>query len=135
LEVLEHLKDGEAAPRCTWIGNSIRVVLQAIWRTLRRGGRLLVSTPNVTGWITLMNVIAGRHPFTYAPHPRELAPSDVRTFLDEAGFRVERMWTSPVWRRHGLTTHQQRRLAVMLSSLGASADLRDDCLFAWAVKP
>lgn len=133
LEVLEHLKDGAADDRGTWSGSGVRAVLRAIWHTLERGGRLLVSTPNVTSLAALRHWLAGAHPFLYAPHPRELAPPDLRACLDETGYRVERIWTVDVWRHVSPT--ERRHLRALVAAAGGSPALRGDCLFAWAVKP
>lgn len=135
LEVIEHLKDAAGDDREVWTGGAVRHVLQLIYRALQPGGLLFLTTPNVTGWIALLNVIRRQHPFTWSPHPRELAPRDVRALLEESGFKIREWETRAVWDRHGAMDRTIDDVARALLSLGFSATDREDCLFVVAVKP
>ena len=137
LEVIEHIKDTAEADREVWTGDGVRSVLGSIFRTLRPGGRLLLSTPNLLSWITLRNVLQGRHPFMWAPHPRELAPADVSTLLGEQGFTIDHMFSRPVWNRHGASAREiaalSRAIEPFAGRTGGAG--REDCLFVVATKP
>ena len=71
-------------------------------RVLKPGGRLLLTTPNVTSLASLYLLLWGRHPSTgrqaYGPgtmdrHHREYAPQEVRDVLVAAGFEVRQLDT------------------------------------------
>lgn len=135
LEVIEHLKDPPMDDREVWTGGAVAHVLKLIVDALRPGGILVLTTPNVTGWIALSKLIHGIHPFTWAPHPRELAPADVRTRILEAGLVIREWSTRAVWDRHGLSEHYVSDLTRSLQPFGFSPVDREDCLFVVAVKP
>ncbi len=112
-------------------------------RILRPGGHFILSTPNICSLRSIAAVIAGGHPglfpeyITPLPgvdtnrHSREYTPSEIRQLMDDAGFTVERMETSP----QGLNEPSGYEwVADILKRRGAPTGLRDDTIHAVARK-
>jgi hypothetical protein len=126
LEVIEHLKDLPHSDREVWTGEALLSALRAIRVALVPGGQLFLSTPNAASWIILKNWLVSDPPLMWKFHPRELAPSEVTYFLNEAGFRVDRLESKAVWNRHGFD---------ITPYLQFDNGLREDCLFVLAHTP
>src|SRR5262249_13042853 len=90
-------------------------------RIIKPGGYLLLSTRNCTSLRSVVNASRGKHPYQWAPyskeghtdrHNREYTPSEVRSALEAAGFRVERLLTSN--EAYGARRNAPARLAIWL---------------------
>jgi len=81
-EVIEHLKQDPAH------------MLAEINRVLKPGGRLILTTPNITSVFALYRVLSGAHPQVWSVytgkdgdrHNREYAPAEIIKLLQWAGF-------------------------------------------------
>jgi len=81
-EVIEHLKYDPAH------------MLREINRVLKPGGRLILTTPNITSVTALYRLLGGLHPQVWSAytgtdgdrHNREYTPGEVRRLLQWAGF-------------------------------------------------
>src|SRR5262245_41678231 len=81
-EVIEHLKYDPAH------------MLREINRVLKPGGRLILTTPNITSHSAIYRLLSGRHPQVWSAytgldgdrHNREYTPDEIRRFLRWAGF-------------------------------------------------
>ena len=127
-ELLEHLAED---PMHT---------LAEINRILRPGGRLVVTTPNITSLRALAGILQGYHPGFFphylkpaeggaeeTRHSREYAPREIQNLLAEAGFEVTLLETGPfrekpepelAWVRH------------LLERYRLSEELRGDGIYA-----
>jgi SAM-dependent methyltransferase len=79
-EVLEHLKDKhekEMDDVVLWRGTGTARYAREIARTLRRGGVLVLTTPNATSARVWENVVEGRPPMVFRPHVREYTAAEV----------------------------------------------------------
>jgi 2-polyprenyl-3-methyl-5-hydroxy-6-metoxy-1,4-benzoquinol methylase len=86
-EIIEHVVDTQG-------------FLAEIYRVLRPGGAVLVSTPNVLWWKYRLDLLLGRYPDlldyrlrygTDFGHVRVFTPALLRELTTEAGFRLARM--------------------------------------------
>lgn len=125
MEVLEHLRDREDSPRCTWTESG---QLACLREARRVGARLFLSTPNVTSLRNVDNVLRGHHPFMFPPHVREMTPNDVRRLLGEAGWERVPLWTADVWDRGGMS---DRRATEVWRACKVKRD-RGDVIFVLA---
>ena len=89
-EVLEHL---DVDPM---------FMLAEINRTMKIGGRLLLTTPNVTSSRNVSKILNGYAPHFYMQyhkdrspyrHNIEYAPDQVAGLVEAAGYRIDRLWT------------------------------------------
>jgi SAM-dependent methyltransferase len=132
LEVIEHLKDRDESERADFTFSGVLNCLRESLRVLRPGGLLVLSTPNVCSYRSLRNVLAGRHPFQFAPHNRELSPGEVAQLLRETGFGPLDVTTVNAWYNGGGSFW---RVKLLLWALGISRRHREDCILALARRP
>ncbi len=114
-----------------------------IYRVLRDGGILVLTTPNIVSLRALNAIVEGNQPAFYnrypdphgdfaedAKHEREYTPVEISKLLEAAGFIVEHIETDSYGSRPSPTELAER----VLSYLGISPDLRGDCILAVARK-
>jgi SAM-dependent methyltransferase len=113
-EVLEHLLED---PLCA---------LREIQRVLKRGGTLIVTTPNVARLENVARLLAGENiydPYSaygpYGRHNREYTLNELRLLLTHAGFQVQTAFTADVRKN-------QANLFVPVSKLVALLGSRED---------
>jgi len=64
-------------------------------RALRRGGRLILTTPNIASLFRRLRLLLGRQPI-YRYHVREYTMGEVLSIVREAGFDVVKAYFSAV---------------------------------------
>lgn len=73
--------------------------LTAVRDTLRPGGRLVLTTPNITSWTAINRLLDGDAPYQTPhfagpmSHVKEYAPFELVEVLQEAGFRIDAVYT------------------------------------------
>ena len=124
-EVLEHL---DVDPM---------FMLAEINRTLAPGGRLLLTTPNVTSSRNACKILNGYAPHFFMQynkdrspyrHNIEYAPDQVAGLLNAAGLHVERIWTADTFEAPVPEMIQQ------MKTLGYPVAMRGDNMFVVATK-
>ncbi len=76
-------------------------LLDQIARVLKKGGTLVLSTPNITSLDAFMRMCSNNTPlihpiFTdvgWLEHPKEYSPLELKATVEKSGFRVERITT------------------------------------------
>lgn len=75
-------------------------------RVLKWGGLLILTTPNIASAFSIGKALAGNSPYVYGEyvpkshgdrHSREYAPSEIKTALNAAGFKVTQLYTKDLW--------------------------------------
>ena len=90
MEVLEHVSDLPDGINDNFSGNGVAAILRQSYRVLKPGGILFITTPNAGSVYTLIRALAGEPPWLYPYHVREYTLKEIRTFLEEAGFKIRR---------------------------------------------
>lgn len=127
-EIIEHLP------------NDPMFMLSESNRILKEGGRLVLTTPNITSHRSLAALLNGYSPFLYnkftksgGRHCIEYAPREIRLMMERAGFHVESLETKNVWME--LEDGQAyrdiyRSMHGILIKLGSPTNLRGEDIFA-----
>ena len=126
-EVLEHLEQDPVH------------MLNEIYRILKRGGTLLLTTPNVVSLRAVGEVLQGRHPASYtryqrrrlgdtaSGHAREYTPEEIRLLLASCGFMVRHIESGPYSNRKA---EGEQPIADLLAKMNLPTTLRGDCILA-----
>jgi SAM-dependent methyltransferase len=134
LEVLEHLKDPESSARHCFRGDGIRCCLAELFRVVRPGGCLFLTTPNVCCLYGAHRLLSGMHPYQYQPHERELSPRSIARFVTDAGWRIVRQELLQVWASRVPRRSQQALREFAKKWYSGKHRLDGDCCFLLAIK-
>ncbi len=114
-------------------------MMNEIYRILRHGGILLLTTPNAVSLRAVSAVLHGSHPGFYnlypdpkgardeTKHEREYTPAEIGRLLEASGFIVEHIETGPYGGAPPVGADFGTRA---LASLGLPQELRGECIFA-----
>lgn len=114
-------------------------------RVLKPGGRVVLTTPNITSYRSLNGILNGYPPYIYnkfssnngGRHVKEYAPREFEMILPKAGFAVEALETRNVWVDAEPGTsywNMYRSMHNVLESLGSPVQLRGEDIFVTGVK-
>jgi len=114
-------------------------------RVLKTGGRVVLTTPNITSYRSLNAILNGYPPYIYnkfssnngGRHVKEYAPGEFEVILPKAGFAVEALETRNVWvdAEPGVSYwNMYRSMHNILKSLGSPLKLRGEDIFVTGVK-
>ena len=94
-EVIEHISDIDYRQATTLDG--IFFFLDEVYRTLRVGGRALISTPNASSLWSLQQALLQKAPMMYDWHFREFTKLEMQQIVEYAGFEIVAHNTEFVW--------------------------------------
>jgi hypothetical protein len=104
---------------------------------MRTGGKLLLTTPNVTSSRNVGKILEGYAPHFFMQyhkdrspyrHNIEYAPDQVSALVTAAGFRVDRLWTADTFEEPAPD------MIELLDRLGFPTHARGDNMFVVATK-
>ena len=85
-EIVEHLSDLPEGFQDSFRMTGLKSMLSLAYRTLRSGGILFITTPNVTSVLNIYRILCGNPPMAYNLHVREYTLSELVQQLEELGF-------------------------------------------------
>jgi SAM-dependent methyltransferase len=86
LEVLEHIKDQTEkvfGDIVLFNGSGAQKFVDEIWRVVRPGGLVILTTPNPTCLLALIKLIGYEPPMVYRPHVREYTKGEICKLFDK----------------------------------------------------
>jgi SAM-dependent methyltransferase len=131
-ELIEHLKDRVDSPVELFDFSGLRMLLSESYRVLKPGGITFVTTPNACSFGTIYRILMGWPHYYYLPHVREYTIHEIKNFLEELHFSVERMETLDVY--DDLSSDKREEILSLLAGKGYSLDYRGECTFIIARK-
>jgi hypothetical protein len=132
-EVIEHIKDQDGDDGLDLFNLSgVFTYVSEMFRILRPGGIVVVTTPNACSTNLLGHIIAMQPAFMYRPHVREYAPGEIfELFQQRQGFITKSLKTFDSY-----PARPERSVCeAFLGSIAADVSLRGDTLFAIFQRP
>lgn len=126
MEVIEHVCDVQYAHATTLSG--VKQCLAEIYRVLKPGGSMLLTTPNAAGATVMHRLLRHEPPWNWEYHFREFTIFEIQSLVKDAGFAIERVDTVQVWSSFGTSP----QLLSFLWLSGASVHARGDNTFLLA---
>jgi SAM-dependent methyltransferase len=131
-ELLEHLKDRTESSIEYFDLSGFHSLLSESYRILKPGGIMFVTTPNASSIGILYRQLMGWPLHYYYPHVREYTVHELRKFLEEHLFSIERIETLDVY--DDVPADKSSAISNMLIQNGYSTEFRGDCSFIIARK-
>jgi hypothetical protein len=137
MEVFEHLCDlpsSNIGTTATFTGSGMLGFLNSLRDHLHENSVLFITTPNVTNYKCIVNLLYGCDPFAYQPHHREVSPNFLRMCMEQACYDIQKIETKNVWNNHQLPSELvsiTRDLITMIGQ-GHTLNMRDDDIFVLA---
>ena len=136
-EVMEHIKDRRTEQGISGAFNEsgVRQFASEIFRILKPGGVLFLTTPNSTSLYSIVEALEGRPPMVYRPHVREYSFGEVQQIF--SNMQLEAHETHyPFW-PYSFATRQLREpmLKKIFSDQGYSPENRGEFHFFKFRKP
>ena len=128
MEVIEHICDINYQHATTLSG--AKHCLEESLRVLRPGGRMFLTTPNASSVWVIQRALLHEPPWLYPYHFREFTPAELRSLVEEAGFRILDAKTERVWHFWDFEP-----IFKFMRDQGYSQDDRGDDTFLLAEKP
>lgn len=136
LEVFEHIKDQDHRhfdDLVLFNFTGVRAFASEMFRVLRPGGQLVLTTPNACSLFNAVQLCNGEPPWLFWPHVREYSKGEVLDICRRVGFRLEVFDT--MYAFHYLSPGFEHDLHKYIGSTGASTEHRGDDMFFIFRKP
>jgi hypothetical protein len=87
-EVVEHLRDIETSPRCTFTSSGILGMLSECYKNMNDDALLFITTPNCCSFIQIYNLLVNKSPFMYNLHVREMSFDELKGYINQSKMYV-----------------------------------------------
>lgn len=127
LEVIEHIKDQESSnidDIVLFNGSGANRYVEEVWRVLKPGGIVVLTTPNPTGLSSLLSLMNYEPPMVYRPHVREYTKAEILSLFGK--FKLVTYETLFVYANLGHGPDVAKEFAAIL---GWNPEGRGDCHF------
>lgn len=134
MEVLEHLTDLPDGINNGFYATGLKAALRESLRVLKAGGILFITTPNAASTFNLNKALAGIPAWFYPPHVREYTLAELKAFLEEIGFKIQRAQAVQCLTVDYKLDYTSLFQTMLGSLVSANINDRGDDLFIIAVK-
>lgn len=133
-EILEHLKDLEPSELdfsqlSTWNYTGVKSFLELCKKALKKDGIIFISTPNVSTYKCIANLLYGEAPFMYHPHVREMSEKELDSVFSDCGYTVKDKTFIDVWNSHGVSDWFKKSVDELAKKAGSKYTHREDNIF------
>ena len=136
MEVIEHIHDQEDKTPTEWRGTGADHMMSAMFKALRPGGFMLLTTPNADSLNVINKLIHRQGPMVYRPHVREYTVHELVEITRKAGFFVTLAETHECW-DNSMTPEWRRKITRLITEhYGVSGMInRGEDVFLLAKRP
>lgn len=128
MEVFEHINDVHLHHQFRFDG--VRRMLESFWNILKPNGCVFVTTPNISGALSIYKIIKAKNPMMFPMHVREYTPQELKCIFEAVGYEVFICCTEYIFPGYSIDY-----IHSFLKSAGAPTDNRGDDVVVIARKP
>lgn len=128
MEVFEHINDVNKYHEFAFEG--IRLALESCWNMLKDNGRIILTTPNMYGVLSLNQILRRKNALMYPCHVREYTSMEIKEIALDFGFEVDILATEYVF-----IPYLRDGMLKILAQSGFSTEDRGDDIVAILRKP
>jgi hypothetical protein len=135
MEVIEHLPDIDVNGSNSVDGSSSEVftysgmnsLLSNVYSYMTNESILLITTPNISSYRCIHNILKNRHPYNWQPHPKELTVPEVKELCKNNGFNIIECFTKRSWL--WASDEEINEIKNLFKKFKSSLEDRDDNIF------
>lgn len=138
MEVIEHINDleiNDTLHRESYAGDGLANFVQTCYLALKPGGKMFLTTPNLSSYGSIWKMLLAWHPHSYHLHVHELAMNELFGKLCHAGFKIARYETKDCYEGDRVPGHVVEALQRLLTDLSCPTEYRAAVQFVLAFKP
>ena len=129
MEVIEHIADDKKYHEMRFEG--VKLMLKHFWHILKPNGRILLTTPNITSYASLLRILKNKNPMQYNIHVREYSCEEILLIANKLCFNVDFISTEFVF----VQRSRYKILRFIMSLFNLNHINRGDTIFAILRKP
>jgi len=124
MEVIEHIADDKRYHEMHFEG--VRTMFKSFGHILKPNGRILLTTPNITSYMSMMRLLKNKNPMTYPIHVKEYSPEEINLLATKCGFGVDLLSTEFAF----ISPSRYKLLHLLLKLFNFNVQNRGDTIFA-----